>query len=57
MEVLDNVGFGGKCVDVVREQGVRRYGQYGCLIGALELHVVESVVGVAPALPDGRRVD
>ena len=26
MEVLDNVGLGGKCVDVVRERGVRRYG-------------------------------
>ena len=26
MEVLENVGLGGKCVDVVKEQGVRRYG-------------------------------
>ena len=57
MEVLDNVGLGGKCVDVVRKRGGRRYGCYGGLIGALEVHVVESVVGVASALQGGGRAD
>ena len=50
MEVLDNVGLGGKCVNVVRKRGGWRYGCCGGLIGVLDVHVVESVVGVASAL-------
>ena len=57
MELLDNVVLGRKCVDVVRKRGGRRYGCYGGLIGALEVHVVESVVGVAIALQCGGRAD
>ena len=57
MEVLDNVGLGGKCVGVVIKQGGQRYGCYGGLIGALEVHVVESVVGVASSLQGGSRAD
>ena len=57
MEVLDDVGLGGKCVDVVRTRGGQRYGCHRGLIGALEVHVVESVVGVASALQGGGRAD
>ena len=57
MEVLDNVGLGGKCVDIVRKRGGRRDGCRGGLIGALEVHVVESVGGVASALQGGGRDD
>ena len=60
MEVLENIGLGGKCVDVDRKRGVqggRRCGCYGGLIGTLEVHVVESVVGVASALQGGGRAD
>ena len=53
MEVLDNVGLGGKCLYVVRKWGGRRYGCHGGLIGALEVHVVESVGGVTSALQVG----
>ena len=57
MEVIENVGLGGKCVDVVRKRGGRRCGCYGRLIGALEVHVVESVIGVASDLQGGGRAD
>ena len=55
MEVLDNFGLGGNCVDVFRKWGGCRYGCYGVLIGASEVHVVESVVGVVSALQGGGR--
>ena len=55
MEVLQNVGLGGNCVEIGRKRGGRRYGCYGGLIGALEVHVVESVVGVLSALQGGGR--
>ena len=57
MEVLKNFGIGGKCVDIVRKRGGRRYGCCGGLIDALEVHVVESVGGVASALQGGDRDD
>ena len=57
MEVLEDVGLGGKCVDVVRKRGGRMYGCYGWLVGTLEVHVVESVVGVVGALQGGGRAD
>ena len=57
MEVLDNVGIGGKCVDVVRKWGGRRYGCRMGLIGALEVHVVQYVGDVASALQGGGRAD
>ena len=57
MEVLDNVGLGGKCVDVVRKREGSRDGCRGELIGALEVHVVESVGCVASALQGGDRAD
>ena len=57
MEVLDNVGLGGKCVDVFRNRGGRRDGCHGGLLGALEVHVVESVGGVTSALQGGGRAD
>ena len=44
-------------MDVVRKRGGRRYGCYGGLIGALEVHVVESGVGVARALQGSDRAD
>ena len=50
-------GSGGNCVDVVRKRGGQRYGCSGGLIGALEVHVVESVVGVASALQGGGRAE
>ena len=53
MEVLENFGLGGKCVDVVRNQGGQRDVCHGGFLGALELHVVESVGGVASALQGG----
>ena len=49
MEVLNNVGLGGKCLEVVRNQGGPRDGCHRGLIGALEVHVVESVGGVTSA--------
>ena len=57
MEVLENVVLGGKFVDVVRKRVGRRDGCRGGLIGALEVHVVESVGGVASALQGGGRAD
>ena len=57
MEVLDIVGLGGKCVDVVRKRGGRRDGCCGVLIGALEVYVVESIVGFVSALQCGGRSD
>ena len=57
MEVLDNDGLGGKCLDVVRKRGEWRYGCCRGLIGAIKVHVVDSVVGVASALQDGGRAD
>ena len=44
-------------MDVVRKRGGERYGCCGGLIGAFEVHVVESVVGVASALQGGGRAD
>ena len=57
MEVLDNVGLGGNWVDVVRNRGGQRYGFYGGLLGALEVHVVESIGGVTSALQGGGTAD
>ena len=57
MEVPENVVLGGKCVDIVRKRGGLRYGCYGGLICALEVHVVESIVGVASSLQGGGRSD
>ena len=57
MEVLDNFGLGVKCVDVVRKWVGWRYGCYEGLIGALEVHIVESIVGVTSALQGGGRAD
>ena len=57
MEVLENVGLGGKCVDVVRKRGGQKYECRGMLIGALEVHVVEYVGGVASALQGGGWAD
>ena len=54
---MDNVGLGGKYVEVVRKWGGRRCGCYSGLIGALEVHVVESVVGVTSDLQGGGRDD
>ena len=57
MEVLDNIGLGGKCVDVVRKWGGRRDWCHGGFIGALEVHVVESAGGVVSALQGGGRAE
>ena len=57
MLVLDNVGLGGKCMDVVRKRGGQRYGCRRGLLGTLEVHVVESVGGFASALQGGVRAD
>ena len=50
MEVLENVGLGGKCVDVVRKRGGWRDGSCRGLLGLLEVHLVEPVGGVTSAL-------
>ena len=57
MEVLDNVRLGGKCMDVVRNHRGPRDGCHGGLLGALEVHVVESIGGVVSALQDDGWVD
>ena len=57
MEVLDNVGLGGKYMKVVRKRGGRRYGCYEVLIDALGIHIVESIVGVASNLQGCVRAD
>ena len=44
-------------MDVVRKRGGQRYGCYGGLIGALEVYVVESIVGFVSALQCGGRSD
>ena len=44
-------------MDVVRKQGGQMYGCCGGLIGALEVHVVESVGVVASALQGGGWAD
>ena len=55
MEVLVNVIPGKKCVDVVRSRGDWRDGYQGGLLDALEVHVIESVGGVASDLQGGGR--
>ena len=57
IEIMDNVGLGEKCVDVVRNQGGRRNGCHGGLLSALEVHVVDSVGGVASALQGDSHAD
>ena len=57
MEVLNNVVLGGKCVEVVRKLGGRRYGCCGGFIGALEVHVLEFVGGGVSSLQGGGRAD
>ena len=57
MEVLDNVRLGEKCVDFVRKRGGRRDGCRGGLIGAFEVHAVESVGGVASDIQGGGWAD
>ena len=57
MLVLDNVGLGVKCMDVVRNHRGPRDGCHGGLLGALEVHAVESIGGVASAFQGGGRAE
>ena len=57
MEVLYNFRLGGKCVDVVVKRGGRRDRCCRGLIGALGVHVIESVGGVAISIQGGGRAD